>query len=122
MGSGPYLDLAKGGLQKDQVTKGSAQAGRSWGGGGGSGGMPPRKIWKNKALNGVFWCNTTGEKSLLLHFWNTSPIDLPSPVTQISLSTASPDLLYILSGDTGGSHLQRDEPVSMVRRPWKGGL
>ena len=46
------------------------------------------------------------------------PIDLPSPVTQIGLSAAAPDLFDILSGDTGGSHLQRDEPA---RRPWKGG-
>ena len=36
------------------------------------------------------------------------PIDLPSPVTQIGLSAAAPDLLDILSGDTGGSHLQRE--------------
>ena len=32
----------------------------------------------------------------------TSPIDLPSPVTQIGLSAAAPDLLDILSGYTGG--------------------
>ena len=48
--------------------------------------------------------------------WNTSPIDLSGPVTQIDLSAAFPDLLNILSGDTGDSHLQRDEPV---RRQWK---
>ena len=29
---------------------------------------------------------------------------------QIGLSEAAPDLLDILSGDKGGSHLQRDEP------------
>ena len=38
--------------------------------------------------------------------------------TDIGLSAAAPDLLDILSGDTGGSHLQRDEPA---RRLWKGG-
>ena len=34
------------------------------------------------------------------------------------LSAVSPDLPDILSGDTGDSHLQRNEPVM---RPWKGG-
>ena len=48
----------------------------------------------------------------------TSPIDLPSPVTKIGLSAAALDLSDILSGDTGDSHLQRDEPAT---RPWKGG-
>ena len=45
--------------------------------------------------------------------WSTSLIDLPSPVTAVS-----PDLPDFLPGDTGDSHLQRDEPVT---RPWKGG-
>ena len=38
--------------------------------------------------------------------------------TVCDLSAAAPDLLDILSGDTGGSHLQRDEPA---RKQWKGG-
>ena len=37
---------------------------------------------------------------------------------QVGLSAASPDLLDILTSYTGGSHLQKDEPV---RRLWKGG-
>ena len=45
-------------------------------------------------------------------------LDTLSPVKQIGLSAVSPDLPDILSGDTGDSHLQRDEPVT---RPWKEG-
>ena len=42
----------------------------------------------------------------------SSPIDLPSPVTQIGLSAASPDLPDILSGDTGALQSSaRDKPV-----------
>ena len=40
---------------------------------------------------------------------------LGGPVT---LGTVSPGLPDILSGDTGDSHLQRDEPATIA---WKGG-
>ena len=40
------------------------------------------------------------------------------PAKQVGFLAASPDQLEMLSGDTGGGHLQRDEPA---RRQWKGG-
>ena len=67
---------------------------------------------------GIFISALTPSGPSILRGLSTSPIDLPSPVTQIGLSAVSPDLPDILSGDTGDSHLQRDEPAT---RPWKGG-
>ena len=76
--------------------------------------VSPLRVYSNSRLFKFLDTLRTEHFEELKHI----PLDLPSPVTWISLSAAAPDLLDILSCDTGGSHLQRDEPA---RRPWKGG-